>query len=57
MVQQARWYRDALAARGATPDYLEVRGGNDYAWWRHGIVEALSRWDADDSPSASAHTR
>lgn len=57
MVQQARWYRDALAARGATPDYLEVRGGHDYAWWRHGIVEALSRWDADDSPSASAHTR
>ncbi|WP_314929847.1 enterochelin esterase domain-containing protein [Corynebacterium argentoratense] len=26
--------------------YREVRGGHDYAWWRHGIIDALKQFDA-----------
>lgn len=41
IVVHARWYRDALLARGAKMGYREIRGGHDYAWWRHGILDAL----------------
>ena len=41
IVVHARRYRDALLARGAKMGYREIRGGHDYAWWRHGILDAL----------------
>ena len=40
-------YFEVLQSRGARHvSYREVRGGHDYAWWRHGIIDALKQFDA-----------
>lgn len=46
LLPHARHYRDILIARNAAAvGYREVRGGHDYAWWRHGVIQGLTELD------------
>lgn len=49
--QGARTAAELLAAEGALLEYRQERGGHDYAWWRHGVSEALDTHEQDLRPS------
>ncbi|WP_143114723.1 hypothetical protein [Austwickia chelonae] len=40
----ARAFRDAARTVGHDVSYREYRGGHDYAWWRHGLTDALDEF-------------
>ncbi len=45
--QGAHAFAELLAAEGALLEYREVRGGHDYAWWRHGVSWGLDAHERD----------
>ncbi|GAB78963.1 enterochelin esterase [Austwickia chelonae] len=50
MVDGARAFRDAARTVGHDVSYREYRGGHDYAWWRHGLTDALDEFGLSTPP-------
>ena len=50
--ETSRTVASLLEQAGVDVTYREVRGGHDYAWWRHGLSWALDLWE--QAPSAAS---